>query len=295
MALHREVLHRREGVELRWVTCRPPSPEAGEVEHAERPTLVLPAAGLFRLHLGGEETLLLDPTQALFLPAGVPHRYSHPAAGGDRCLAIELWPAHLAELLDALDPAAADRGALPYPAHRVALPAPALAERALLARRLRAGAVAGELEVDEALAGVVSAWVGGRRGQAATGSPSAIDRRHRERVEAVQLALAADPARSWRLDELAARVATAPCHLTTVFRRLTGAPIHRHLLRLRLARALEEVTGSQRELTAIGADLGFATPSHFAAAFRRAFGRSPSAVRRAAASTRGDASPRERT
>ncbi len=61
-----------------------------------------------------------------------------------------------------------------------------------------------------------------------------------------------------------------------------GESIHRYLLRARLASALQVVMDSDTPLTDIAAQLNFATPSHFAAAFRRAYGVTPSALRAAA-------------
>lgn len=280
MSLRRQSLFRREGLEIRRVACRPSAPEPGAIEYGERSTLVLPTAGLFRFHLGAERTFLVDATQALFLPRGEAHRFSHPRAGGDDCLAIDLPPDRLTSLLDDLDPAAADRSEPPYAAHRVVLPPQSLLARRLLEHRLASGR-ASLLEVDETLIELVASWVRARPARRlARPARTETARSHRERVEAVQLHLASDLTRSWRLDELARQVATSACHLTTLFRRAIGVPIHRYLLRLRLARALDEVTGSRRDLTAIGADLGFSTPSHFAAAFRRAFGQAPSELRR---------------
>jgi AraC-like DNA-binding protein len=49
-----------------------------------------------------------------------------------------------------------------------------------------------------------------------------------------------------------------------------------------LSAALGEVLASSRGLTDIGVDLGFSSHSHFTATFRRAFGVTPSALRRGA-------------
>ena len=56
-------------------------------------------------------------------------------------------------------------------------------------------------------------------------------------------------------------------------------PLHRYLTRLRLRAALERLAGGANDLTALALDLGFSSHSHFADAFRREFGRTPSAVR----------------
>ena len=52
-------------------------------------------------------------------------------------------------------------------------------------------------------------------------------------------------------------------------------------MRLRLARALDLLPGCE-DLTGLGLDLGFSSHSHFSAAFKEAYGRSPSEFRQAA-------------
>jgi AraC family transcriptional regulator len=70
-------------------------------------------------------------------------------------------------------------------------------------------------------------------------------------------------------------------HFARMFRRHTGASLHRHLLRLRLRAALERIVATLDDLAAVALDVGFASHSHFTDAFRREFGRAPSEVRRA--------------
>jgi AraC-like DNA-binding protein len=52
-------------------------------------------------------------------------------------------------------------------------------------------------------------------------------------------------------------------------------------LRLRLARALD-LLARHDDLTTLSLDLGFSSHSHFSAAFRQAYGRSPSEFRQSA-------------
>jgi AraC family transcriptional regulator len=66
--------------------------------------------------------------------------------------------------------------------------------------------------------------------------------------------------------------------LTDAFRRVEGTPLHRYLTRLRLARALDELPHAE-DLTQLALDIGFSSHSHFTAAFRRAFGCTPSEFR----------------
>jgi AraC-like DNA-binding protein len=58
--------------------------------------------------------------------------------------------------------------------------------------------------------------------------------------------------------------------------------VHHWLLRLRLHTSLERVAEPRSDLTVIALDFGFASHSHFTAAFRRTFGLTPSALRRRA-------------
>lgn len=78
-----------------------------------------------------------------------------------------------------------------------------------------------------------------------------------------------------RLVEVASAVGASPAYLTDVFRRIEGVPLHRYLVQLRLARALAELPHTD-DLTTLALRLGFSSHRHFSAAFRRAFGCTPS-------------------
>jgi AraC family transcriptional regulator len=81
-----------------------------------------------------------------------------------------------------------------------------------------------------------------------------------------------------RLGDIASAVGASAAYLTDAFRRVEGVPLHGYLVQLRLARALVELPHSC-DLTELGLRLGFSSHSHFAAAFRRSFGCTPSAFR----------------
>jgi AraC-like DNA-binding protein len=57
-------------------------------------------------------------------------------------------------------------------------------------------------------------------------------------------------------------------------------PIHRYLTLLRLRASLDRLAEGASNLTALALEFGFSSHSHFADAFRREFGRTPSDVRR---------------
>jgi AraC family transcriptional regulator len=83
---------------------------------------------------------------------------------------------------------------------------------------------------------------------------------------------------SIRLVDVARGVGASPAYLTDVFRRFEGIPLHGYLTQLRLARALVELPHAS-DLTTLALALGFSSHSHFTAAFRRAFGCTPSQFR----------------
>lgn len=85
--------------------------------------------------------------------------------------------------------------------------------------------------------------------------------------------MASDLSRRRTLAENAAEMGGSPVYLTQVFRQVEGMPLYRFHLRLRLARALDQIT-QYDDLSALAPDLGLSSHSHFAAAFRQAYGRS---------------------
>lgn len=113
-------------------------------------------------------------------------------------------------------------------------------------------------------------------------APSAAVRppsRGADAVERVRELIARDPSHNTPLRVLARAVALSPFQLCRAFRAHTGETMteYRHSLRLRLA--LESLRDRRADLTALAADLGYASHSHFTAVFRRQFGLTPSAFR----------------
>jgi AraC-like DNA-binding protein len=100
-------------------------------------------------------------------------------------------------------------------------------------------------------------------------------------VDRVKLVLTSDLARRWTLAEIAAEVRGSPVYLTQLFQQVEGLPLYRYQLRLRLARALDLLAQCD-DLTTLSLDLGFSSHSHFSAAFRETYGRSPSEFRQSA-------------
>jgi methylphosphotriester-DNA--protein-cysteine methyltransferase len=71
-------------------------------------------------------------------------------------------------------------------------------------------------------------------------------------------------------------------HLVELFTREIGVPPHQYLLARRLERGAELLAQTDLPITTLALDLGFASSSHFAVAFRNRHHRAPSTYRRAA-------------
>lgn len=82
------------------------------------------------------------------------------------------------------------------------------------------------------------------------------------------------------LGELAALVGLSPFHLARAFKASTGEAPHTMYTRLRVARAKELLLHTDRRVADIAASVGFGQTSHFARAFGRLVGFTPSEFRR---------------
>jgi AraC-like DNA-binding protein len=81
------------------------------------------------------------------------------------------------------------------------------------------------------------------------------------------------------LKAIGAAVGYSAFHLARVFRSRTGTTIHQYRHAARLAWARERLCDGDEPIADIAVDLGFYDHSHFAAAFARQYGVTPSGVR----------------
>jgi AraC-like DNA-binding protein len=243
----------------------------GETESCPATALVFPYRGTFQLHVAGE-TIVADPNQMLFMNAGEDYAVSHPVDGGDACLALVIAPALLKQLVPralfaSLDP-------VRFLPHGRLIDARTQAMVALLRHSILQES-ATTLEAESLAVTTVRRAFGER-----TSRPRAGSYAQTKLAERVKLLLMAAPERKWSLAEIGAELKASPVYLTQVFRRVEGVPLHQYLLRLRLARALDRL-GTVEDLTQLALDLGFSSHSHFTAAFRQVYGRSPANFQRA--------------
>jgi len=249
-------------------SCRQQSAE----ECATETHLVFPYRGVYARHLGRDQAVA-EANQVLFFNATEGYRVSHPVPGGDACLSLVIGEALLREL--APKALLRDGAGLAFRRQRLRIDPRSQVLVALLRHSLHQG-IAQPLEAESLALTLVQRALGPRTTHAAgasTGRQLLADR--------VKLVLASDPGRCLTPDEIAAEVGGSPVYLTQVFQQVEGLPLYRYQLRLRLARALS-LLGQYDDLTALSLELGFSSHSHFSAAFRETYGRSPSEFRQTA-------------
>jgi len=249
-------------------TCRHRSAE----ECTAATNLVFPYRGVYLRHVGSDQAVA-DTNHVLFFNAGEGYQVSHPVGGGDACLSLSLSEPLLRELA----PAALlhNRGTLGFRRQHQRIDPRAQALVALLRHSLENGSIE-PLEAEGLLLTLVCRSLGPRTSH----QPGATHARRRL-ADRVKLLLASDLSRRWTLAEIAAEIGGSAVYLTQVFQQVEGLPLYRYHLRLRLARALDLIARYD-DLSALAAELGFSSHSHFTAAFRQAYGRSPTAFKQSA-------------
>jgi AraC family transcriptional regulator len=259
-------------VKIRDVYCRGSCRHQSAEEFATATELVFPYRGVYVRHLGHDQ-VVAEANQVLFFNATEGYRVSHPVPRGDASLSLAISEPQLREL--APPTILRDSAMLAFRQQRLRIDARAQALAALLRHSLRQN-IAEPLEAETLALTLVQRALGPRTTHAAGASVG------RQRlVDRVKLVLTSDLARRWTLAEIAAEVRGSPVYLTQVFQQVEGLPLYRYQLRLRLSRALDLIA-QYDDLTALSLDLGFSSHSHFSAAFREAYGRSPSEFRQSA-------------
>ena len=270
-ALSVELLLDTANLAVRDVRCGGDCRHRSAEEHSRATHLVFPYRGVYVRHLGRQQAVA-EANQVLFFNAGEAYSVSHPVDGGDASFVLvvdESWLGELAptELVRAGAP-------LAFRQQRRRIDARAQALAALLRHSLQRNA-AEKLEAETLALTLVRRALGERTSHTARATAG-----RQKLVDRAKLVLSSDPARRWTLAAIAAEVGVSPVYLTQVFQQVEAMPLYRYQLRLRLARALDLI-GEFSDLAALGLELGFSSHSHFSAAFRQTYGRTPAEFQRA--------------
>lgn len=177
-----------------------------------------------------------------------------------------------------VDDFSADSGARIDIRHEEAFRDPRIARQVVrLWHALADDAPASRLLADQVMRGVLDALA--RR----TDARAAV-RHARERLSAPAVRRLRDFVESRLADDidvpmLAGVARSSPAHFARAFAATVGMTPFDYVMTRRLARARELLERTDRSALAISLDVGFRTPSHFAARFRREFGVTPREIR----------------
>jgi AraC family transcriptional regulator len=248
---------------------------------------VFPRTSVRIRHAGGQPFVISPNVVTLYNREQVYER-EDVTNEGDRCEWFSVDPDVLVEVL-----AAHDSSILDDPEHPFRLPfVPGDPKTYLLQRLVVRHVTESErvdpLFVEETVLRVldrVAASAARFRGLAVRQGPEA-GAGATEVVNAMREILARRFREQLSLAELGRRSGYSVFHLSRIFRERSGLTLHAWQCRLRLLTALERVAERGSELGEVVLDLGYASPSHFTAAFRRAFGITPSAFRATASPLR---------
>lgn len=276
MDVIRRTIFESETLQIGVFAARPTSDACGDVERQNSNVVVLPVSGVFARHDAPGRHVIGTPSHAVLVAADTPYRISFPGAVGDRALTLRFGHAVAPHRIDC-------HGGAETASHGL-LPARAMMLRNLLWTRLE-NAEADAFEAEALSLDLLDISLRSMRIGGAPVRRSAQVRRMRA-VERVKEAVAVAPADGWTVARLAMIANLSSFHLCHVFRATAGTSIYDYVVQERLARALDAVLDGGDDLTAIALDAGFSSHSHFTARFRRFFGCTPTAFRRAATSTR---------
>jgi AraC-like DNA-binding protein len=258
-------------LDLRDVICRGECRHKSAEECPRSTHLVFPYRGVYVRHVGHSDTVA-EANQVLFFNEGESYRVSHPVQGGDACLSLTIEEPLLREL--ASKELLRSGGTLGFNVHRLRIDPRAQALVALLRHSL-SHKMAETLEAETLILTLVRRTLGERQ----TAHSPRASRVRQKLVDRAKLVISSDLSRRWTLAEIAAEVGGSPVYLTQVFQQVEGVPLYRYQVRLRLARALDLLDRFD-DLSSLGLHLGFSSHSHFSAAFRQAYGRTPAEFRR---------------
>ena len=257
-----ELLVKTPAVRVFDVVCRASRSGFGLAMCNTVAQVALPRRGVFTLERRGR-AVVVDPTTAVLLAGDDEYRVGHPTNDGDAGTVLVLAPEVLEEAIGGVQ----GRLGRMRPRDHLAV---CMVTRVL--RDSRTEQFEGE-DVALLLLATLSRAFATQEPTDRLGPAQAL------RIEQARALLASSPATRWDLQSLGRLLGCSPFHLARQFRAATGHTISRHVLRLRMADAIERLADGERDLARLAVDSGFAHHSHFTARFRSTFGITPKRAR----------------
>jgi len=260
----------------RW-RCPADHPHFLDSGPASDALFVFPRDGVWIEH-EGREPFVADANTVTFYNKGQCYRRRKLSVRGDQCEWFAVSPGVIAETLSTHEPAAIDRPHQPFPfTHGPSSAAVYLRQRTVF-EHVSMEHRPDRLFVEEAVLSVLGEVTGLAYHQRDV-KPSRARHSDVDPIEAARDLIARRYRENISLVEIAREVGLSVFHLARTFKARTGFSLHSYRNQLRLRSALERLRERRVDLIDIALDLGFSSHSHFTETFRRAFGKTPSAVR----------------
>lgn len=242
--------------------------------------IVFPRTSVTITH-DGQPPIVGDPNVVMFYNQGQHYTRGKLSEQGDICDWFGFAPELVIEALRPVDPWVDDRWERPFTFSHGPSTSHLYLQQRLLVEALCQTSKPDLFYIEEKMLAILQEAILVRYGQKRPSAPqsAATQKSYQELVAGAKIILSLRFAEPLTLDSLAQALYTSPYHLCRVFRQQTGQTIHDYLNQLRLHASLERVTARETSLTDLSLALGFASHSHFSAAFRRAFGVPPSHLR----------------
>lgn len=245
---------------------------------AERSIFVFPRTSVVIRHVG-KPAFSTDTCTVTYYNRGQRYTREPIDPRGDRCEWFAIRPDVLLDVLATYEPDVVERPGAPFSMPCGPSDAASYAAQRTVVRHVQGEEFPDTLAVEESVVAILDHLL-----TLAYGRPNPAEAGRL--APAVKRYLADHFTAPDSLEDIADAVDCSVFHLCRVFRDETGTTIHRYRHQLRLRRSLELVAEPDSDLTDVALRLGFSSHSHFTAAFRKAFGTTPSEFRRAPSSRR---------
>ncbi len=251
---------------------RPGDPGFRGGEPCSGHTVVFPRHSVWIQHEGGA-LFVADAARVPLYNRGLVYRRTAIDPRGDACEWMAFPSSVLATALADAGHRGQERPDAPFDrALTASSGALYVAQRRMFATAARAGAEAHDIE--ERALGVLDILISRHLSTRTPSADSFIDG-----VEHARRLIALEGASPMPLTSLAAACGMSPYRLCRDFKRATGMTISAYRTQVRVFASLDRLPRA-RDLSALALAAGFCSHSHFAAAFRRVLGTTPSALRR---------------
>jgi len=282
------VLYESPRVIVTRFRARPSHPQFHDSGPIRHECFVFPSTSV-RIRHAGQPPFVTSPNVVSYYNRDQIYAREPVSAEGDACHCFGIELGELRAAMRIHDPSAVDRGQGPFRLTHGPCDARSYLLQRLVARHLKEAERVDPLFVEETALRLLDRMLAlAVRARALPASPAAEapGKHEPERVEAAQEILVKRFREPLTLDDIAHRVGGSVFHLARLFRRHTGFPLHAFRNQLRLRSALRVAALPGVDLTDLALDLGYSSHSHFTAAFRQAFGVTPSELRQTATSRR---------